>query len=71
MMCFLVTVLRMTCRGILAGSKADFQAVVNFLEEKKVQLGTLIDRVFPFEEAPAAFEYLSSGKHVGKVVIKL
>lgn len=42
-----------------------------FLEEKSVRLNTVIDRVFPFNDAPAAFEYLSSGKHVGKVVIKL
>jgi threonine dehydrogenase-like Zn-dependent dehydrogenase len=52
-------------------SKADFQGVNDFLEGKKVRLDMLIDRVFLFDDAPAAFEYLSSGKHVGKVVIKL
>jgi NADPH:quinone reductase-like Zn-dependent oxidoreductase len=31
----------------------------------------VIDRVFPFEEAPAAFDYLESGSHFGKVVIRL
>jgi threonine dehydrogenase-like Zn-dependent dehydrogenase len=45
--------------------------VNKFLEEKKVRLDTLIDQVFSFDDVPAAFEYLSSGKHVGKVVIKL
>jgi threonine dehydrogenase-like Zn-dependent dehydrogenase len=58
-------------RGILGGSKADFQAVNNFLEEKSVRIDTLIDRVFSFDDALRAFEYLRSRKHVGKVVIKL
>jgi D-arabinose 1-dehydrogenase-like Zn-dependent alcohol dehydrogenase len=58
-------------RGSLGGSKADFQAVNNFLEAKSVRLDTLIDRVFSFDDAPAALEYLGSGKHVGKFVIKL
>ncbi|MFI6495372.1 zinc-binding dehydrogenase [Streptomyces sp. NPDC050564] len=29
----------------------------------------MIDRVFPFEEAPAAASYMGSGVHFGKVVI--
>jgi NADPH:quinone reductase-like Zn-dependent oxidoreductase len=29
----------------------------------------VIDTVFPFEEARAAFEHLASGAHFGKVVI--
>jgi NADPH-dependent curcumin reductase CurA len=45
--------------------------VNDFLSEKKVHLDVLIDRAFSFDDAPAAFEYLNSGKHVGKVVIKL
>lgn len=58
-------------RGILAGSKADYEALNKFLEAKKVRLDALIDRTFVFEDSPAAFEYLASGQHVGKVVIKL
>lgn len=61
----------MSFRGILSGSKADFEALNAFLVEKKVCLDSLIDRAFSFDEAEAAFDYLSSGKHVGKVVIKL
>ncbi|MFN7843001.1 MAG: zinc-binding dehydrogenase [Pirellula sp.] len=30
----------------------------------------VIDRVFSFEQADAAFEYLYSAKHFGKVVVK-
>ena len=32
-------------------------------------LRPVIDRVFPFDEAPDAFEYLASGAHVGKIVV--
>lgn len=58
-------------RGIMGGSKRDFEALNKFLEEKNVHLDTLIDRTFTFEESPAAFKYLWTGNHVGKVVIKL
>ena len=33
------------------------------------RLKPVIDRVFPFAEAPDAFRYLESGAHFGKVVI--
>ncbi|GME29155.1 uncharacterized protein B0J15DRAFT_284958 [Neofusicoccum parvum] len=58
-------------QGILAGSRKDFEDLNKFLEEKNVQLDSIIDRTYAFEDCPAAFEYLYSGKHVGKVVIKL
>lgn len=59
------------CRGILGGSKLDFQALNKFLVEKKVHLGSVIDRTFAFEDSPAALDYLWSGAHVGKVVVKI
>ena len=31
----------------------------------------VIDKVFHFDEALQAYEYLDSGAHIGKVVIKL
>jgi hypothetical protein len=31
----------------------------------------LIDRVFEFEEAPAAFEDMASGDFMGKILIRL
>lgn len=58
-------------QGILAGSRKDLEDLNKFLEEKNVQLDSIIDRTYAFEDCPAAFEYLYSGKHVGKVVIKL
>jgi threonine dehydrogenase-like Zn-dependent dehydrogenase len=53
------------------GSKEDFVDLNRFLEEKKVSLAPLVDRVFTFDESPAAFDYLYSGSHVGKVIIKV
>ena len=35
------------------------------------QIHPLIDRIFPFDQAKEAYEYLISQKHVGKVVIKV
>jgi len=58
-------------RGIAVGSKEDFVDLNRFLAEKKVSLAPLIDRVFTFDESPAAFDYLYSGSHVGKVIIKV
>jgi NADPH:quinone reductase-like Zn-dependent oxidoreductase len=55
--------------GIYVGSRADFEALNAFLEEHRVR--PLIDRVFTFEEAAEAFEYMDSGDHMGKIVITL
>lgn len=52
------------------GSRMDFEELNKFLEDKSVKLDALIDhRRFTFNNAPAAFDYLLSGKHTGKVVI--
>jgi NADPH:quinone reductase-like Zn-dependent oxidoreductase len=34
-------------------------------------LRPVVDRVFPFNAAPEAFEYLAAGEHVGKIVIAI
>ncbi|OBT97021.1 hypothetical protein VE01_04893 [Pseudogymnoascus verrucosus] len=61
-----------TMRGILVGTKIDHQNLCGFLTEKKVNLKPILDDVvFSFEDSQAAFNYLYSGKHIGKVVIKL
>jgi NADPH:quinone reductase-like Zn-dependent oxidoreductase len=53
--------------GIYVGSQAMFQEMNRFLEEH--QIHPVVDRVFPYHEAPRAFEHLASGNHFGKVVI--
>lgn len=55
--------------GIFVGSRAMFERLNQFIESSGLR--PVIDRVFPFEQAPQAFAYLQSAQHFGKVVIKL
>jgi NADPH:quinone reductase-like Zn-dependent oxidoreductase len=55
--------------GIYVGSRADFEAMNRFMTEHKIK--PLIDKVFPFEESPQAFELMDNGSYLGKIVIKL
>jgi len=55
--------------GIYVGSRADFEAMNRFMTEHKIR--PLIDKVFPFEEAPQAFDLMDNGSYLGKIVIKL
>jgi NADPH:quinone reductase-like Zn-dependent oxidoreductase len=55
--------------SIFVGSRADFEAMNAFIERNKIK--PIIDRVFEFDAAAAAFDYLKSGSHFGKVVIRL
>jgi NADPH:quinone reductase-like Zn-dependent oxidoreductase len=55
--------------SIFVGSRADFEAMNAFIERYKIK--PVIDRTFEFDAAAAAFEYLKSGSHFGKIVIKL
>jgi len=58
-----------TASGIYVGSRADFEALNAFLEKHPIK--PVIDRVFVFENAAAAYDYMDSGALFGKVVIKL
>ena len=58
-----------TASGVFVGSRADFEAMNAFISEH--ELRPLIDRVFDFEEAPAAYEYMDSGDFMGKIVIRV
>ena len=51
------------------GSREDFEAMNAFIVRHRIK--PVIDKVLSFEEAPAAFDYLKSGSHFGKVVIRL
>ncbi len=55
--------------GIYVGHRAAFSRMNAFLEEHEIH--PVIDRTFEFEDAPAAYEYLESGQHFGKVVIRV
>jgi NADPH:quinone reductase-like Zn-dependent oxidoreductase len=58
-----------TATGIYVGSRADFEAMNRFISEHRIH--PVVDRVFEFEEAPAAFDFMDSGSYFGKIVIRL
>ena len=58
-----------TLKGYSVGSRRMFEDYGRALEINGIH--PVVDRTFPLAEAPAAFRYLESGAHVGKVVIAL
>lgn len=55
--------------GIYVGSRAMFERLLTALTVN--QTHPIIDRVFPFAEAQAAYAYLQSGAHFGKIIVTL
>ena len=53
---------------VYVGSVSMFEAMNRALSLQRVH--PIVDRVFPFADAPAAFRYLESSAHVGKIVIQ-
>jgi NADPH:quinone reductase-like Zn-dependent oxidoreductase len=58
-----------TASGVYVGSRDDFDAMNAFISEHEIR--PLIDRVFEFEQAQNAFDYMQSGSFMGKIVIRL
>jgi NADPH:quinone reductase-like Zn-dependent oxidoreductase len=57
----------MTLGSISVGSRTDFEAMNRAIVLHRLR--PVVDRVFPFEEAPDAYRYFESRAHFGKVVI--
>lgn len=57
-------------RGTLVGSKRQFRDMLAFMEEKGVR-PVVDDKVWDFEQARQAYEYLQGQKFFGKVVIEI
>ncbi|KAL4939317.1 hypothetical protein BDV06DRAFT_231108 [Aspergillus oleicola] len=55
-------------RGVLLGTRRQFSEMNCFIEEKGIK-PVYDDKVFNFQEAKEAFEFLESQKHFSKVVI--
>jgi len=55
-------------RVIFAGNRAHFDAMNRAITAKKMR--PVIDRIFDFEDAPAAFRYFEEMRPFGKVVIR-
>ncbi len=56
-------------QGIFVGSVAMFEHMIAAIVTARMH--PVIDRVFPFDQAIEALEYLESGAHFGKVVIAI
>jgi NADPH:quinone reductase-like Zn-dependent oxidoreductase len=58
-----------TLRGIFVGGRQLFVDLLRAMAQNRIE--PIIDRVFAFDESRAAYEYLASAAHFGKVVIKI
>lgn len=58
-----------TLRGIYVGSRAMFESMNATVEKHAIR--PVVDRVFEFADAPAAFRHLEAAGHFGKVVIRV
>jgi len=56
-------------RGLYVGSREMFAEMNAAIETNG--LDPLVDRVFPFEQAAEAYDYLASQAHIGKVVVSV
>jgi NADPH:quinone reductase-like Zn-dependent oxidoreductase len=56
-------------QGVYVGNRDTFEALVRAFEAEEVH--PVVDRIFEMADARAAFEYLASGKHFGKVCVQL
>lgn len=56
-------------RNITVGDRAGLQELVRVIDG--TGLKPVVDRVFPFAQARAAFAYLETGAHFGKVVVRV
>jgi NADPH:quinone reductase-like Zn-dependent oxidoreductase len=55
-------------QGVYVGSRTMFENMNRALVQSKIR--PIIDRVFSFTEAADAYQYMKSGSHFGKIVIK-
>ena len=60
---------RVRIQGILVGHRDSFEAMLGAVALHRLR--PVIDRVFPFDEVRAALEHMASGRHFGKIVVRL
>jgi len=53
--------------GVYVGSRANFVAMNKAIAQAKLK--PVVDRVFGFEEFPAALRHMGDGAHFGKIVV--
>ncbi|MBM4210143.1 MAG: NAD(P)-dependent alcohol dehydrogenase [Gammaproteobacteria bacterium] len=54
--------------GIFVGSRSNFEDMNTFITKHSIK--PVIDKVFEFRDAEAAFTYMDTGSHFGKIVIR-
>lgn len=65
----IVVMQQLRLQGVTVGSLEDFRAMVEAIALHRLE--PVIDRVFPFQQAPDAFAYMAARKHFGKVAIAI
>ena len=55
--------------GFLLGTLRQLHELINFIMRKKIH--PVIDSVFPLQDAKEAQKKMESGKHAGKILLKL
>jgi NADPH:quinone reductase-like Zn-dependent oxidoreductase len=55
-------------QGLSVGSRDMFEAMCRAMDLHKI--GPIVDKVFPFTEARAAFSAMAAGEHFGKIVLE-
>ena len=58
-----------TVSGIYVGSRADFEALLAFVDKNRVK--PVVDRAVPFQNAPEAFKLMEADEFFGKIVIRV
>lgn len=56
-------------QGVLVGHRNGLERLARAFETRKIE--PIVDRVFDFEQAPEALKHLASGKHFGKVGVRI
>ena len=56
-------------RGSSVGSRESFEAMMRAMEASKIK--PVVDKVFDWTDLKAAFAYLQSGAHFGKIALKI
>jgi len=65
----LIVMQQQRLQGVTVGSTEDLQAMTNAIAQNRLK--PVIDKTFAFADAKAAFAYLASGQHFGKVAIAI
>jgi len=55
-------------QGVTVGSREDFEAMARAIDQHRVR--PVVDKVFPFDDLRAAFDYLASGAQFGKICVR-